>query len=68
MWDVIEDLVREGTTLVLTTQYLEEADQLAHKIAVIDGGRVIAEGTSDELKLQVGGDRLEVVGGSPGGH
>jgi ABC-2 type transport system ATP-binding protein len=61
MWDVIEDLVSEGTTLVLTTQYLEEADQLAHKIAVIDGGQVIAEGTSDELKLRVGGDRLEVA-------
>jgi ABC-2 type transport system ATP-binding protein len=68
MWDVIEDLVREGTTLVLTTQYLEEADQLAHKIAVIDGGRVIAEGTSDELKHQVGGDRLEVAVAVPAGR
>jgi ABC-2 type transport system ATP-binding protein len=67
MWDVIQDLVREGTTLVLTTQYLEEADQLAHKIAVIDGGKVIAEGTSDELKLQVGGDRLEVAVAAPAG-
>jgi ABC-2 type transport system ATP-binding protein len=67
MWDVIEDLVREGTTLVLTTQYLEEADQLAHKIAVIDGGRVIAEGTSDELKQKVGGDRLEVAVATPSG-
>jgi ABC-2 type transport system ATP-binding protein len=61
MWEVIEDLVREGTTLVLTTQYLEEADRLAHRIAVIDGGKVIATGTAEELKLMVGGDRLEVV-------
>ena len=61
MWDVIRDLVRDGTTLLLTTQYLEEADELADTIAVMDVGKVIAEGTADELKAQVGGERLEVV-------
>jgi len=58
MWDIIRELVKEGTTLLLTTQYLEEADRLANKIAVIDLGRVIAEGTSDELKARVGGEVL----------
>jgi ABC-2 type transport system ATP-binding protein len=61
MWAVIGRLVRDGATVLLTTQYLEEADELAHRIAVIDRGRVIAEGTSDELKAQVGGERVEVV-------
>jgi ABC-2 type transport system ATP-binding protein len=58
MWDIIRELVKEGTTLLLTTQYLEEADRLADKIAVIDLGRVIAEGTSNELKSRVGGEVL----------
>jgi ABC-2 type transport system ATP-binding protein len=61
MWDVIRRLVREGTTLLLTTQYLEEADELADTIAVVDVGRIIASGTADELKSQVGGERIEVV-------
>ncbi len=60
MWDVIEELVKGGTTVLLTTQYLEEADRLADQIAVIDRGRVIAEGTADQLKDQVGGERLEL--------
>ena len=61
MWDVIQGLVNEGTTVLLTTQYLEEADQLANKIAVIDKGKVIAQGTADQLKTQVGGERIDVV-------
>ena len=61
MWDVIRSLIREGATLLLTTQYLEEADALASIIAVVDHGKIIATGTSDELKAQVGGERIEVV-------
>ncbi|MDX3238687.1 ATP-binding cassette domain-containing protein [Streptomyces sp. ME03-5709C] len=61
LWEVIQDLVAGGTTLLLTTQYLEEADHLAHDICVIDHGRVIARGTSDELKARTGGERVEVV-------
>jgi ABC-2 type transport system ATP-binding protein len=61
MWEVIQGLVKDGTTLLLTTQYLEEADQLANEIAVIDHGKVIARGTSDQLKKEVGGERLEIV-------
>ncbi|MBO0684803.1 MAG: ATP-binding cassette domain-containing protein [Candidatus Dormibacteraeota bacterium] len=61
MWDVIGSLAGAGATVLLTTQYLEEADELASQIAVVDAGRVIAEGTSDELKSKVGGDRIEVA-------
>src|SRR5256885_2650045 len=66
IWDIVRDLRREGTTVLLTTQYLEEADQLADAIAVIDQGRVIAEGTGNELKDRVGGQILEVELASAG--
>jgi ABC-2 type transport system ATP-binding protein len=61
VWDAVRGLVADGTTVLLTTQYLEEADQLAGRISVVDAGRVVAEGTPDELKSALGADRLEVV-------
>ncbi|MCJ0874681.1 ATP-binding cassette domain-containing protein [Streptomyces sp. AP-93] len=61
LWAIIQELVAGGTTLLLTTQYLEEADHLAHDICVVDHGRVIARGTSDQLKARTGGERVEVV-------
>jgi ABC-2 type transport system ATP-binding protein len=65
MWDLIADLAKGGTTVLMTTQYLEEADRLADDIAVIDHGVVIAHGTADDLKKMVGGERLEVVIDNP---
>ena len=61
MWEAIRERVRSGATLLLTTQYLEEADELADSIAVVDQGKIIARGTADELKAQIGGERIEVI-------
>ena len=61
MWDVVRELAANGTTILLTTQYLEEADQLADRVAVLDGGRIIAEGTPAELKAGLDGDHVEIV-------
>jgi ABC-2 type transport system ATP-binding protein len=63
LWDVVRDLANGGTTILLTTQYLEEADQLADRIAVLDGGRIVAEGTPTELKSRLSGDHVELVFG-----
>lgn len=60
MWDIVRDLVSQGTTVLLTTQHLDEADELAHRIAVLDGGRIVADGTPDELKRLVPGGHIEL--------
>jgi ABC-2 type transport system ATP-binding protein len=60
MWDIIRGLVAEGTTILLTTQYLDEADELAHRVAVLDGGRIVAEGTPAELKARIPGGHIEL--------
>jgi ABC-2 type transport system ATP-binding protein len=64
LWVLLEELVREGATLMLTTQYLEEADRLADDVVVLDGGRIVAQGSPAELKARIGGERLEVTVGS----
>ena len=65
MWQIVSDLVKDGITIFLTTQYLEEADELADRIVVINHGRAIAEGTAAELKTHIGGARLEVTLSDP---
>ena len=65
LWEILRDLVRDGTTLILTTQYLEEADRLADDIIVLDHGRTVAHGTPEELKAQIGDDRIDVTVASP---
>jgi ABC-2 type transport system ATP-binding protein len=65
LWGLLEELVRDGATLMLTTQYLEEADRLADDIVVLDGGRVAAQGSPEQLKARIGGERLEVTVGAP---
>ncbi|MBC6460151.1 ATP-binding cassette domain-containing protein [Actinomadura sp. HBU206391] len=66
LWETIQDLATSGTTVLLTSQYLEEAERLADRIAVIDAGRIIAEGTSDDLKARIGGDRVQLRLVDPG--
>ena len=66
LWDVVTELVASGTTLLLTTQYLDEADRLADQIAVVDNGKVIGQGTADALKDRVGGDQIELTVGRRG--
>jgi ABC-2 type transport system ATP-binding protein len=66
LWTLLEDLVREGATVLLTTQYLEEADRLADDIVVLDGGRIAAQGSPAELKARIGGERLEITVGGAG--
>lgn len=68
MWEIIKQLAASGTTILLTTQYMEEADHLADYIVVIDHGKVIAEGTSDVLKAKIGSDHLEIIITKPGGY
>lgn len=65
MWETIRALMADGTTVLLTTQYLEEADQLANRVVVINGGRVVAEGTADELKRRIGSERVELTFATP---